>query len=315
MPTIERILCPTDLGGQSRRALEHALVLARRCRAGIEILHVVDPAREARVAPIPFGEPIVVVAVEPYATEELRERAKDLAAVAWDEGVFARPVLREGPIARTVIDEARSMPADIIVMGTHGHGALRAAVLGSVTADVVRGAPCPVLTVRHAPHGGGLADSAPAFSRVLCPVDFSEPSLAALDYGAWLADSSGADLGVVHVVEWPSGVLETSVARELDTPVREDDVRAAVLARLGGALRSRTSVMVPHGDARGQILCAAEEWGARVIVMGVHGRGVIDRALFGSTTDHVIRRAPCPVLTLRTLPAERGRAHGGRTAA
>ena len=76
-----------------------------------------------------------------------------------------------------ILDRAASLPADLIVMGTHGAGGFQHLVLGSVTEKVLRQAACPVLTVPPR----AQATSRLPFSRLLCAVDFSDVSLAALD--------------------------------------------------------------------------------------------------------------------------------------
>jgi nucleotide-binding universal stress UspA family protein len=276
MPKIERILCPTDLSEPSRRSLDHALVLARRSRARIEVLHVID-----RLAPL-----------------DLAGALKSFIADAWEEEIAVHPVLREGAVAATVIEHARDMAADLIVMGAHGRGAVREAILGSVATAVVREAPCPVLAVRH-PAQAPLQAGGVELSRVLCAVDFSTPSLAALDYGAWLTGSDGA-LAVLHVLEVSSAEFEWAMG--VQAPGEEQDVRASLLARVPEALRPRCEILVSHGDAREEIVRAAVSWRAHLIVMGVHGRGTLGRTLFGSRTSHVLRMAPCAVLTLRSTP-------------
>jgi nucleotide-binding universal stress UspA family protein len=78
-----------------------------------------------------------------------------------------------------------------------------------------------------------------------------------------------------------------------------NDVLAEIGARLGVTGRTPLERTVVRGKPSREIVRVAEEEGADLIVMGVHGHGVIDRMLFGSTTHHVVREAPCPVLSVR----------------
>ena len=100
-----------------------------------------------------------------------------------------------------ILAQADRQQADLIVMGTHGRSGFQRLFLGSVTEKVLRTARPPVLTV------GAAADVVPArdfsFKRILCAVDFSACSLAALRYAATLAETSGAKLTALYVMEWP----------------------------------------------------------------------------------------------------------------
>ena len=88
----------------------------------------------------------------------------------------------------------------LIVIGTHGAGGFEHLVLGSVTEKVLRRATCPVLTV---PPRARTTAKLP-FKRILCPLDFSESSLAALDFAFSLAQQGDAELTILHVFEWPA---------------------------------------------------------------------------------------------------------------
>ena len=102
------------------------------------------------------------------------------------------------PLA-AILDHAASLPADLIVIGTHGVSGFQHLVLGSVTEKVLRRATCPVLTVPPP----AQATSTLPFKRLLCAVDFSEPSLEAVRFAGSLAREAGARLVLMHVLEWP----------------------------------------------------------------------------------------------------------------
>jgi nucleotide-binding universal stress UspA family protein len=149
------------------------------------------------------------------------------------------------------------------------------------------------------------------FMRVLCPVDFSAPSLAALQMARSLAGEPASALTVLHVIEWPWREPPPPSAAELPPAVAEGlaeyrrYIETSAMARLEGLIQEVEAgglVPVPlvrHGKSYVEILRVAAEERADLIVMGVHGRNVFDMTLFGSTTNHVVREATCPVLTLR----------------
>jgi nucleotide-binding universal stress UspA family protein len=141
---IKQVLVPVDFSECSKKALQYAVALAREHKASIALLYVVP----TNYAVGEFGD-INYTSIE----EDERSRAeRELAALAVDEvrGVVAADTLiRNGSPATAIIDVAKKLPADVIVIATHGRTGLTHALLGSVAEHVVRKAPCPVLVVRE----------------------------------------------------------------------------------------------------------------------------------------------------------------------
>ena len=104
-----------------------------------------------------------------------------------------------GNPVREILHVAASLPADLIVMGTHGASGFEHLVLGSVTEKVFRKAGCPVMTVPPRAH----ATSVLPFKQLLCAIDFSESSPAGVELAVSLAQDAGAGLTIVHVIQWP----------------------------------------------------------------------------------------------------------------
>jgi nucleotide-binding universal stress UspA family protein len=299
MYQIRRILCPTDFSDASAHAIEQAIALAARHKARITALHVHRPPYVA----LP-GLPVM----EGLDTDLSRVQEETAARfrAATDGGVDVDVLIDVGEPADRILDRADALSADMIVMGTHGASGFQHFVLGSVTEKVLRKANCAVLTVPPR----ALAISSLPFVRVLCPVDFSDPSLAAFHAAVPLANSSHAALTLLHVIEWPWQEPPAPAARDLPP------AQAAALAEFrrylettalmrletlvaGAALDPPPTPRIAHGKPYVEILRVATEDRADLIVIGVHGRNVFDMALFGSTTNQIVRQATCPVLTLR----------------
>jgi nucleotide-binding universal stress UspA family protein len=141
VPYPRRILCATDFSPSSRRALEHAVALARPARAEVTVLHVVPlpiPSVDSDDEPdwMPPG---------PGERSEGLERLRHFAEPAEAAGLSTRILLREGIPSEEILSAAAELHPDLIVMGTHGLRGLPR-LLGSHAARVVRQAPCPVLT-------------------------------------------------------------------------------------------------------------------------------------------------------------------------
>jgi len=297
VPELTRLLCPVDFSDPSRHAVDHAVVLARWYGASITALHV----RELMAIPsyelVTYESP---AQVDPTELERLRQTTAAFFEQAVAAGVNVTTRVEVGQPATGIVEAARSLPASLIVMGTHGASGFDHLILGSVTEKVLRKAPCPVMTVPPR----ARATSALPFKRILCPVDFSESSKGALDFAFSLAQEGDAELTILHVLEWPSDE-EPPSTRAFNVPeyhlYREAEARKQLDALVPASVRDWCSptTTITHGKPYREILGHAAEGGADLIIIGVRGRSAIDRMLFGSTTNQVIRRATCPVLTLQ----------------
>jgi nucleotide-binding universal stress UspA family protein len=300
VPTIQRILYPTDFSTASADAAEQAIALARLYHARITALHVCVPI----FMPVP-GLPAPADRVSDAEKHRAREQAATCVQAGEAVGVGVDVVVEVGDPAREILASAARLPADLIVMGTHGASGFERLMLGSVTEKVLRKAACPVLTVPPRAH---LTSTLPP-SRIMCAVDFSDWSLAAVDLAASIAQESGASLLLAHVIEWPwheppAPVFEDMPAEQsaaLQEFRRYLDRRATkrLEALVPAAMAGRSDVRVLNGKSYVELLRVAADEHVDLIVLGVHGRTVVDLALFGSTTTHVVRQATCPVLTLR----------------
>jgi nucleotide-binding universal stress UspA family protein len=300
MIQMRRILCPIDFSDVARRALEHAVALGRWYEAEVTLVHVVPFVPSTATFP-PGISPLTL---EPVSHERFVEELNRFAEPVVGAGRRSDVVVRDGNTAAEILDVAKALPADLVVMGTHGRGGFERLVLGSVAEKVLRKASCPVLTVP--PPAEETPAGAPAlFERILCPVDFSPSSMRALDYALSIAEEAKASLTLLHVVEW-SPDDEVREHRHFNVPeyrrYLEEEARGMLRSAVPEEARlwCETREIVSVGKPRQEIQRIARESGAHLIVMGVHGRGAVDLMLFGSTTHHVIREARCPVLTIRS---------------
>jgi nucleotide-binding universal stress UspA family protein len=294
MREIHRILCPVDLSDVSRHAIAHAELLAGWYRAKITALHVFNPLVIPAADFAAVGATLPSVLTE-HEIESARQDVEKLFSPPPDRPIEV--VVESGNIAQRILEREKAINADLIVIGTHGHGGFQHLVLGSVAEKVLRKATCPVLTV---PPRSRTTSRLP-FQRILCPVDFSESSLASVEYAQSLAAAANADLIVLHVVDWIDEPLTT---RPIAMPEYRRELEHQAGARLdalvaGLSAGRRRTGHLGHGKPYREILGVANEEGCDLIVIGVHGRNPFDLMLFGSTTNQVIRRAACPVLTVR----------------
>ena len=128
MPYAARILVPTDFSPLSALALDHAAALGSLCRASIHLVHVSPDGR--------------------LSAQEGESRLTALIARCGGDAVVVTSQVCAGPPAATIVQVAEDRAVDLIVLGTHGRQGLAHLMLGSVAEQVVRTAPCAVLTVR-----------------------------------------------------------------------------------------------------------------------------------------------------------------------
>jgi nucleotide-binding universal stress UspA family protein len=150
MPTIKKVLFATDFSEASDAALHYALLMAGAFHASLHVLHVLeDLAAHAWTTE-------VYVAALPGVHEEMerqaRERLEQLLTPEQRAACSAVLVLRNGSPFVEIVRYARDEEIDLIVLGTHGRGAIAHMLLGSVAERVVRKAHCPVVTVRQPAH-------------------------------------------------------------------------------------------------------------------------------------------------------------------
>jgi len=295
---IRQILCPTDFSVFSARAFEHALSLAAWYQAPITVLHVLPEPVVASRALAYVSSPMLLDA---SLRDSIQADLSSLVEPANRAGLHAAGELRDGEPAAEIVRVAQELHADLIVVGTHGRTGFQRWVLGSVAETVLRRAPCPVLTVpaHAADHPGSMF-----FKRILCATDFSPASEAAVRYASTLAAEADASLLLVHVLDRPGAGPEGNG--------RGPDFECAARAQLRRAVPPEArewcqpEEIVTCGKAAPEVLRLAAEREAELIVMGVHGRSLLDLMAFGSVTHQVVREAVCPVLKSFDVPVLAG---------
>jgi nucleotide-binding universal stress UspA family protein len=144
---IRRILMATDFSNYSKEALDYAIHLAKSFDVDLYLLHVFEPPLYSHTGVTPSIQPEVHHWIRELKEED-EKRLNALAEGLKSQGVKVHPVFKEGKPFLEVLKTAEEIPADLVVLGTHGRTGLAHVLLGSVAERVVRKAPCPVLTVR-----------------------------------------------------------------------------------------------------------------------------------------------------------------------
>lgn len=305
MLRIRRILFPTDFTGAAEAALGQALLMAVEHGASLDMLHARvlhaddphDPRHRFPEVEDRLGELGVA------AGRRTPALAGGAEAPALPRVRIRREIRRGIAAAPVILEYAEEEDVDLIAMGTHGRR-LGRMVLGSVASEVVRLARCPVLTVRP---DDGKSEPGPVRPprRLLVPVDFSEHSATALRYGLEMARGFDTRVHVFYAVAataypdfyYPLLTSETPPSAELRRRALEE-LEAWVRRATGAEGEVRMEVGV--GRPTNAITERARAVEADLIVLASHGRTGLERILLGSVAEEVIRRAPVPVLTVKS---------------
>jgi nucleotide-binding universal stress UspA family protein len=299
LPLITRILFATDFSRWAQRAEDYACALACSWRASLTVLSVAE---------FPPGLNPDYLVNQQYLADLLKHASAqlvDLKGRAEGRGIAVTTRVATGIPSEEVISAAREEDSDLIVVGTRGKTGLAHILLGSTAERVIRGAPCPVLSVRT--DSADLEDervlARPVrLERILVPVDFSDCSLDALEYAVVVAQQAKASLMLLHVLEPVSYGLDFTLSH-----VRtREHVREGWTKRLKELTSSHQhSHVAMEFQLRGglpadSILDSAQTLPCDLIVMGTHGRRGISHALSGSVAEAVLRKSHCPVIAVRS---------------
>lgn len=273
MSGLGHILFPTDLSPAAAGALAHAAFLAESLDARLVLYHVAGIPVSEYAAWGAGKEEEVWQRVDAAARRELQRLAEGLRAPC---DVVVR---HDAPSARvlvdlSVLDQVRRTRPGLVVMPMQSRSGFTRFFVGSVTEEVVRHAAVPVLAVRD-----GAKHPPSPYRSVVVATDLSAPSRTVFPVAALLARRFGARVTAVHVAGPDAASADPDGVRAF---LRPDFEEAAVRIEDGPPWRA--------------ILHAAEEEGADLVAVARHGADSVSEEILGSTTDRVLRQAPCPVL-------------------
>ncbi len=287
-----KVLLAMDSSAGSQAALDEVASRPWPVGTAVEVLNVVEPAHLWT-----FSETAEVTI---QRSKELVERA---ASQLRSRGLETIGVSSSGDPKTVILDHAKTIGADFVVVGSHGTSAVARFLLGNVATAVVRYAPCSVDVVRGPARGSAR--------KILLATDGSASSQAAARSIAARPWPPGTEIRVLSVVEFlvstaqalfeppfvQSEQLETLRAEAMKHA--QDAVAGAVeILRATGLDVSESVSVLLEGPMR-VILADAKQWGADRIVMGSHGRRGIDRFLMGSVSEGVAMHAECSVEVIR----------------
>ncbi|MCH9646595.1 MAG: universal stress protein [Deltaproteobacteria bacterium] len=304
MLSFKRILYPTDFSSCARQALTQALRFAKEFNSELHVLHAVllhsqDPYNPAYHFPDPSE---ILQRLNQLASSEMTRLLEPHLGGALEIHQVLERGIAAGPV---ILDYAQVNEVDLIVMGSHGRRGPRRFLLGSVAEEVMRAASCPILTLRERPEAEVVAP----IRTLVVAVDFSENSKTALALAGELADFYDARLHIVYVLEsrrFPDFILPVSEGLVAKAAKLHGMAEERLQEMAEGVLGQKDSfdLHVCLGRAAPEILGFSDQVGADLILMGGQGFSPVEDLFFGSTAEGVVRRALCPVLTIKASPAQ-----------
>lgn len=282
-----RIMLLTDFSEASALALQYATAIARRYDARIFLTHIISPDSYILAEP----------GLAEMTYEKLREAAEqgmvDVLISGRLRGIPHEVLLQEGTLWPTVECLIREHQIDLVVAGTHGRGQFKKMILGSVTEEVFRQAGCAVLTV--GPRAETPVSSEVSLKNILFATDFGPGAAQAAKYAFSLAQEHDARLTMLHAVEEARDCTEEEVER----------VRKVNIKKMKQFMPSecenwcKVAFRVTFGSPVEEILGEAWETKADLIIMGAKARKTFAGHAPRATAYNVVRKAKCPVLTVR----------------
>jgi nucleotide-binding universal stress UspA family protein len=300
--SVKNVLFATDFSATSEAALPYATAICRRFGSTLHAAHVLS---EASLLLMTGGVDYVSMGtIYEDAQSEAKEKLDQISARL--EGIPHRNYVRHGQVWKSLAGIIDENQIDLVVVGTHGRSGLGKLLLGSVAEDILRHAPCPVLTVGPKVSGRAKLPAFPIHGRNLAPVElelrqivfatnFAPYSQSVAQEAVALAEEFRARLTLLHVIE------DYSWLGSRPDLIEDTKRRLQSLVPNGAALQYLPESVLEFGFAPERILRIASDREADMIVLGAHSSAEIGSThLPWSTAHHVIAQAHCPVLTVRS---------------
>ena len=293
----KNVLCATDFSDFSNHTVSYGVALAREFEAKLTICHVIDLSSVTI-----YGE----FQLDPVGQQNriMEDANKQLEELTGNQPVAWEPLITVGKPADEIARAVSEKAIDLVITATRGRSGLKRIILGSVTERLMRTLTCPLLVIGSPEHESVNAEGWDfKLKKILVGCDFSPDSVQAFSHGLSLAQEFESELHLAHVIEPPSqpdlGKGDTSVTVEIQEDYRDlltQRLRDMVPEEAGNWCTPQTSLM--EGHPYEELVNYAEENEIDMIVLGVRGHGLVKTLFLGSTTDRVVRKSPCPVLSV-----------------
>ncbi len=289
------------------------------------LVHIVDDVTTS------FIESGIVIEKETLQEQRISRAKEHLKNLVSEVKIEHEIVISNGNPADKICKIALEEQLDIVITASHGKSGFERLLIGSVTEKLIKIIHCPLLVIRS--NGRDFIhrdESGMKLTKILVGCDFSADSKLAFDYGLSLAQEFQADLYLAHVIKptehvdlKPSDYINVipgdyhiwGTTDYFEIQKKVTDVKRERINSLCRRLEKQLDFMVPEecqasspphatvltGEPYRELIRYAKEHHIDMIVLGVRGHTLWEKLMVGSTTDRVIREAPCPVLVVRPM--------------
>jgi len=321
----KKIMCAVDFSDSTNEILGYSVALCKEFHAKLFLVHIVDDLN------ISFIDSGVVIDDGILQEQHISKAQELLGNLAKDLTIEHEIVISKGNSADKIRQLALKEQIDMVITATHGKSGFERLLIGSVTEKLIKIIHCPLLVIRTKGPDFILGDSSEMkLKKILVGCDFSADSKLAFDYGLSLAQEFQADIYLAHVIKpteyvdlkpadyinvLPGNYLVWGASDYYEIQKKLTAENREKINILRSRLEKQLHLMVPEecqvwctphttllfGEPYRELIKYAKESEIDMIVLGVRGHTLLEKLTVGSTTDRVIRDAPCPVLAVRPM--------------
>lgn len=280
MVQLKIVLCPIDFSDLSRQELSIAVEVSHSFGSHLVLHHNLAAVSPGFTRAWEWNE---LHRGEQHSSDDAEARMRKILAEV-PKTISVEGSISSGPLGTILLQLAEKLPADLVVLGSHGWSTPDHA---SVTERIIDQCPCPVLTIHEAANAAERFRLRPAAGSaavpVLVPIDLSPASHQIAEYAFDLARHLPLQLHLLHILPAKGGHTEETV------------VLQRLLEIVPAELNDRTEYHIEHGDPIETILEVSERTSPAFLVMGEHARGFFRRFLTRDTARQVLHRAASPI--------------------
>lgn len=281
------ILFPVDFSDRCVSAAPYVAALARQFKSRVTLAHATGDFADIRTPDAPSPDKWIQ-----WLHDTGTSKLSAFHAAHFASNIAGQVVL-DGEPSNAIVRYAERQGVDLITMPTHGRGAFRQLLLGSVTSKVLHDSCCPVWTMRHA--GSDKPDKTATIRNIVCAIDLTDDDLHVFEMARKIASICGATVQLAHAVVVPNPSRAARITPEFNAFLTDSALRQ--IAALQKDAGTSCKVFVELGSVSMIIRLAAEACNADLVVIG-RGRLQASLGRLRSNVPNIIQRSPCPVLSL-----------------
>jgi len=277
---IEKILCPIELEKETEVLISSSFFFAKKFKASLYFLNAIEKIEPPILKVLGYEEKIEKLLEEEKKKRE--ETIKEITDKIKSEGIDTHGIVRYGKAFSEILQFADEIKPDLIIMGVQASYGIEKFFIGSNTWRVIESKKFPVLTTRKRIEK--------EFKRIIVPIDLSKISYNAIPYARFFKKRFNSKIYFLHILVILESMSKWESAKKMEEEIKK---------KMEEEIEKDEEIIVEKApDATSGILKIQKDLEGDFIIMSTHGRGGIEKALFGSVTERIIRESEIPVLSI-----------------